>query len=117
MNEVSPSAANTAAAEYDASVPPARGSRVSVPGRVDLSLTRRDPADALKCDRPGDPASRLQSSLSPIDLENLIELWRLVGVKETNPEQQRYAFARMAELVKQRSPEQIERLERERRLR
>jgi hypothetical protein len=45
-------------------------------------------------------------------LEILIESWRLVGTHEPDKELQREAFKRMGELIAQRSPAQIERMER-----
>lgn len=50
-------------------------------------------------------------------LERLIESYRVIGTYEPDGELRRTAFARMGELVAQRIPEQVERLERERGLR
>ena len=51
------------------------------------------------------------------DLELLIESYRLIGVNEPDREKRREAFKRMGELIGQRPPEVVERLERERGLR
>jgi hypothetical protein len=50
-------------------------------------------------------------------LETLIESWRVIGTHEPDAELRREAFKRMSELVAQRKPEQIERIERSQGLR
>ena len=50
-------------------------------------------------------------------LELLIESYRVIGTHEPDRELQRLAFARMGELIMQRAPKQVERMELERGLR
>lgn len=57
------------------------------------------------------------ASLTPSDLENLIEIYRLLGTLEPDLERKRDAFARMSELIAKRTPATIESMERERGLR
>jgi len=58
-----------------------------------------------------------QASVSPHDLENLIECWRTVLVHETDPVRQRDAASRMRELIALRSPERVREMEIEKGLR
>jgi hypothetical protein len=50
-------------------------------------------------------------------LEKLIESYCYIGTHESDPDRQRDAFQRMGELVAERSPGQVERMEREKRIR
>jgi hypothetical protein len=50
-------------------------------------------------------------------LESLIASYRVIGTLEFERARQRDAFARMAELIERRSPEQIQAMEAERGLR
>lgn len=56
-------------------------------------------------------------SLSPSQLENAIEAERLAMTYAQGQECRRYHFQRMRSLIAQRTPETIERMERERGLR
>lgn len=58
-----------------------------------------------------------QASLSASDLENLIEGERLAMIYAQGVDCRRYHFQRMRALIAQRTPETIERMERERGLR
>lgn len=50
--------------------------------------------------------------MNPELLEALIESWRVIGTHESDPILRRYAFRRMSELIAQRSPTQVEHMER-----
>lgn len=50
-------------------------------------------------------------------LEQLIESYRFIGTNEIDHARQADAFARMAELIGERSPETVERMERTKGLR
>lgn len=55
--------------------------------------------------------------LTDADREELIEAWRKVMVLEPNEALKRIAWGRMAALIGERSPQYVERMERERGLR
>lgn len=50
-------------------------------------------------------------ALTPTELENLIECWRLIGVRDPDRDWKRYAFERMRQLIAMRSPETVSRME------
>lgn len=51
------------------------------------------------------------AGMTDSELEAQIEAARIRALEETDREKQRAGFARLAELVKQRSPEQVARME------
>lgn len=55
--------------------------------------------------------------MTDVELEAQIEAARIQALEALAPAEQRLAFARMADLIKQRSPEQVRRMECERGLR
>lgn len=57
------------------------------------------------------------AALTPTELENLIECWRLIGVLDPDREWKRYAFERMRQLIAMRSSETIARMEAQKGLR
>lgn len=57
------------------------------------------------------------AALTSTELENLIEVYRTLGMLEPDLERKRSAFARMSELIGMRSSETIARMEAERHLR
>lgn len=57
------------------------------------------------------------AALTPSDLENLIEIYRMLGTLEPDRARRKEAFDRMRELIGRRSSETIARLETERGLR
>lgn len=73
-------------------------------------------------DAPGTGREQLLSAcaaaaLTSTEIENLIEVYRTIGMLEPELERKRSAFARMSELIGMRSSETVARLERERGLR
>lgn len=59
----------------------------------------------------------VDSTMTDQDLEQLIEAWRSVMESDPDQDAKRIAMARMRELIAMRSPEQVQRMERERGLR
>lgn len=49
--------------------------------------------------------------MTDVELEAQIEAARIQALEALAPAEQRLAFARMADLIKQRSPEQVARME------
>lgn len=49
--------------------------------------------------------------MTPSELENLIECYRVIGTHEPDGELRREAFKRMGELIKCRSPQRVEEME------
>jgi hypothetical protein len=58
----------------------------------------------------------LTVNLTPEMLEKLIDAYLLIGINAPKRPEREYAFQRMTDLISQRSPETIARMEREQKL-
>lgn len=57
------------------------------------------------------------ATLTPEELETLIDHWHRLGISETDRELQRLAFKRMTKLISMRTPERVREMERAKGLR